>query len=194
MATARLRKTFNYLAENSDDDDTPRDLDEEEQEKLIKKLREQDDERNEEFKRIFLAIPTVSATSYIPALIMSRLLQVKLISLLSMTSLIATAYILVFVPNTRAESPERAKSRREVQSKPEKGPVHKYIGYLNGGLSLLIALNAMSFKDKQGVHEGFWLLCLLPVVSFSIIILARRLMLSVDVGELEDLKYRYKGA
>ena len=30
MATARLRKTFNYLAENSDDDDdTPRDLDEE---------------------------------------------------------------------------------------------------------------------------------------------------------------------
>lgn len=94
---------------------------------------------------------------------MSRLLQVKLISLLSMTSLIATAYILVFVPNTRAESPERARSRREVQSKPEQGPVHKYISYLNGGLSLLIALNAMSFKDKQGVHEGFWLLCLLPV-------------------------------
>ena len=31
-------------------------------------------------------------------------------------------------------------------------------------------------------------------VTFSIIMLARRLMLSVDVGELEDLKYRYKGA
>ena len=94
---------------------------------------------------------------------MSRLLQVKLISLLSMTSLIATAYILVFVPNTRAESPERAKSRREVMSKPGQGPVHKYIGHLNGGLSLLIALNAMSFNDKQGVQEGFCLLCLLPV-------------------------------
>ena len=29
MATARLRKTFNYPADDSDDDDTPRDLDEE---------------------------------------------------------------------------------------------------------------------------------------------------------------------
>ena len=29
MATARLRKTFHYPADNSDDDDTPRDLDEE---------------------------------------------------------------------------------------------------------------------------------------------------------------------
>ena len=29
MATARLRKTFHYLADNSDEDDTPRYLDEE---------------------------------------------------------------------------------------------------------------------------------------------------------------------
>ena len=29
MATARLRKTFHYPADNSDEDDTPRDLDEE---------------------------------------------------------------------------------------------------------------------------------------------------------------------
>ena len=140
---------------------------------------------------------------------MSRLLQVKLISVLSMTSLIATAYILIFVPNTRPASSKKASSRRQLAS--ELGPVHKYIGYLNGGLSLLIGLNAISFRDKRGVHEGFWLLCFLPVgehfgtlkgvfpadtltVSFSVIILARRLMLSVDVDELEDLKYRYKGA
>lgn len=31
-------------------------------------------------------------------------------------------------------------------------------------------------------------------VSFLVILLARRLMLSVDVDELEQLKYRYKGA
>lgn len=76
---------------------------------------------------------------------------------------------------------------------------------------MLIALNALGFQNKRGVHEGFWLLCLLPLseypisifrgsqadtptVSFSVIMLARRLMLSVDVGELEKLKYRYKGA
>ena len=140
---------------------------------------------------------------------MSRLLQAKIISVLSMTSLIATAYTLIFVPNTRPASSKKASSRRQLAAEP--GPVHQYIGYLNGGLSLLIGLNAISFKDKRGVHEGFWLLCFLPVgehfrnledvfaadilpVSFSIIILARRLMLSVDVDELEDLKYRYKGA
>lgn len=192
MATARLRKTFQYPTDNSDEDDTPRDLDEEEQEKLIKKLREEDDERNEEYKRIFLAIPTISATSYIPALIMSRLLQAKIISVLSMTSLLATAYTLVFVPHTRPASSKKGSSRRQLATEP--GPVHQYIGYLNGGLSLLIGLNAISFKDKGGVHEGFWLLCFLPIVSFSIIMLARRLMLSVDVDELEDLKYKYKGA
>ena len=31
-------------------------------------------------------------------------------------------------------------------------------------------------------------------VSFTTIVLVRRLMLSVDVDELEDLKYEYKGA
>ena len=140
---------------------------------------------------------------------MSRLLQAKIISVLSMTSLIATAYTLIFIPNTRPASSKKASSRRQVATEP--GPVHQYIGYLNGGLSLLIGLNAISFKDKGGVHEGFWLLCFLPVgehfgtlegvcpadilpVSFSIIMLARRLMLSVDVHELEDLKYGYKGA
>lgn len=31
-------------------------------------------------------------------------------------------------------------------------------------------------------------------VSFTAIMLARRLMLSVDIDELENLKYEYKGA
>lgn len=144
-----------------------------------------------------------------PTLIMSGVLQAKLVSLLCMTSLITTAYILAFVPNTRPESPNGADSKRHLE--PESGPVHQYISYLNGALSLLCALNSITFKDKQGVHDGFWLLCLLPVgtwplsremavqpnrrvVSFVVIMLARRLMLSVDVGELEKLRYGYKGA
>ena len=31
-------------------------------------------------------------------------------------------------------------------------------------------------------------------VSLTVIMLARRLMLSVNIDELEDLKYEYKGA
>ncbi|MCJ1458875.1 hypothetical protein MMC28_009249 [Mycoblastus sanguinarius] len=50
MAATRLRKTFHYPADDSEDDDTPRDLDEEEQEKLIAKLKAEDDERNKEYK------------------------------------------------------------------------------------------------------------------------------------------------
>jgi len=126
-----------------------------------------------------------------------------------MTSLIATAYILVFIPATRPESSRSAKPTHQPQT--ELGPIKQYITYLNAGLSFFITLNAIAFKDKKGVHEGFWVLLLLPVgkshdvhagsfqadcsiVSFSIIMLARHLMLSVDVDELEDLKYRYKGA
>ena len=147
--------------------------------------------------------------AYIPALIMSRLVQTKLISLLCMTSLIATAYILVFVPNTRLSPPIRAKSKRRLE--PESGPVHQYIVYLDGALSLVCSLNAITFKDRRGVHDGFWLLCLLPIgkwclccaravrsnrcaVSLTVILFARHLMLSVDVDELEALQYEYKGA
>lgn len=146
--------------------------------------------------------------AYIPTL-MSGIVQAKLVSLLCMTSLLATAFILAFVPNTRSQRPNGAKSKRQLEF--NSGPVHQYIGYLNCALSLLCALNSITFRDKQGVHDGFWLLCLLPVgrwhlsremagrsnrcvVSFAVIVLARKLMLSVDVDELETLKYGYKGA
>ena len=140
---------------------------------------------------------------------MSRIISVKLISLLSMSSLMMTAYILIFIPNTRTNDGKVETSQQKLQS--ESSPVRKYIGYLNGGLSILIAIDGFGFKGKKGVHEGFWLLCFLPAgrsplfdhsvhradclaVSFSVIVLARRLMLSVDVSELEKLKYPYKGA
>ncbi|KAM0806056.1 hypothetical protein BDR22DRAFT_528 [Usnea florida] len=130
--------------------------------------------------------------AYIPALITSGFVQAKLISLLCITSLVATTYILVFVPNTRLSPPIRSKSKRKLE--PESGPVHQYIVYLDGALSLGCALNSITFKNRRGVHDGFWLLCLLPIVSLTVILFARQLMLSVDVDELEDLQYEYKGA
>ena len=71
MSTTRLRKSFHYPADNSEDDDTPLALDEEgrssiyflficatnsgfiEQEKLIEKLRKENAERNEEYLVFF---------------------------------------------------------------------------------------------------------------------------------------------
>ena len=104
--------------------------------------------------------------AYIPTLITSSLVQAKLVSLLCITSLIATAYILAFIPTTGSKSQDRVKSKRQL--KPEAGPIHRYIGYLNGALSLVCALNSVTFREKAGVHDGFWVLCLLPVGRCSL--------------------------
>ena len=92
---------------------------------------------------------------------MSRLLSVKVISILSMSSLVATAYILIFIPTARSDEGRIEQPRTQPQLRAS--PVQKYIGYLNGTLSILIAFNAIGFKGKRGVHEGFWLLCILPL-------------------------------
>ncbi len=81
--------------------------------------------------------------------------------LLSISSLVCTAYSLIFIPNTKPEPLNRKKKVKSIFH-PQAGPIRQYISHLNGGLSMLILLNAPSLKDKQGVHEGFWLLCILP--------------------------------
>ncbi|MCJ1292675.1 hypothetical protein MMC34_004228 [Xylographa carneopallida] len=49
MATTKLRKAFKSTMDYSDSDDTPEALDEEEQEKLIAKMRAENQERNDEY-------------------------------------------------------------------------------------------------------------------------------------------------
>lgn len=80
---------------------------------------------------------------------------------LSVSSLIATAYILIFVPNTPSE-PLNSKQPKQI-SRFRDGPIRQYINFLNGTLALLIAINVPTLINKEGVHEGFWLLCLLPL-------------------------------
>lgn len=111
-------------------------------------------------QRIFLAIPAISAITFLPAFFTSHQIQVKLMCMLSVSSLIATAYILIFVPNAQSE-PSNSRQPRQV-SRFRYGPIRQYINLLNGALALLIAMNVPSLISKQGVHEGFWLLCLLP--------------------------------
>ena len=111
-------------------------------------------------------MPSLSAMAYIPTLIRSRLIQAKLVSLLCITSLIATAYILAFIPKSSPQSLNLVKSKRHLE--PESGPIQRYISYLNSALSLVCALNSIIFRDKTGVHDGFWVLCLLPVGRSSL--------------------------
>ena len=102
--------------------------------------------------------------TFVPALITSRLWQAKLTSLLAIMSLSTTAYILIFLPNPKPESASRRQNAlSKLHMKPEPGPIHKYLSYLNGGLSLVIGLSAITLKSKPGVHENFWVLCILPI-------------------------------
>ncbi|KAL9008042.1 MAG: hypothetical protein Q9173_006794 [Seirophora scorigena] len=97
----------------------------------------------------------------------------RLISLLAISSLLCTAYILFFLTNRKP-----AEVRMSPAAFEGIGPIRQYITYLNGGLSILVGLNAFHFTGKEGVHDGFWLFCLLPSAVLSIVILARRTMLS----------------
>lgn len=94
----------------------------------------------------------MSATVFLPTLTTSPYPQMRLISLLAISSLLCTAYVLFFLP---LDKPAEVSSTRE-------GPIRQYIGYLNGGLSIVVGLNAFHFGGEKSVHDGFWLSCLLP--------------------------------
>lgn len=116
-------------------------------------------------QRFFLAIPTTSVMAFFPAILTSRSLQAKFVSILAITSLLSTAYILVFTPNRKSQDQTRKRPMRYLE--PETGPVHRYLSYLNAGLSLLLSLYAVAFRGRKGVHDGFWILCLLPGCACS---------------------------
>lgn len=95
---------------------------------------------------------------------------------LSVSSLVATAYILIFVPNTQSE-PSNSKQPSQI-SRFRDGPIRQYINFLNGALAVLIFMNAPTLVNKQGVHDGFWLLCLLPFREWELL---TGVMCSTDV-------------
>ena len=99
-----------------------------------------------------------------PALLTSQSLLAKLICLLSITSLLASAYMLLYIPLVSDQTADRRGKRpvRDIALEPESGPLKRYLGLLNGALSMLVSFNAIRFRGGPGVHDGFWLLCLVP--------------------------------
>ncbi|KAI4275020.1 MAG: hypothetical protein LQ337_003508 [Flavoplaca oasis] len=188
MSAAKSRKPFAYAEEEEIDTELPEHLDEEEQEKLIAQMKQQDEERTMMFKvinpfqcvtfissdkmqRAFLAIPLISAVAFLPPLLSASSTQRKFIALLSISSLLCTAYLLFFLPESEATG-------KRMNTRGPPGPLLQHGPYLNGVLSFMIGLSALTMDDKRMDHDGFWLLCLLPV----------------DIESLERLKYPYKGA
>ncbi|KAH7153124.1 hypothetical protein EDB81DRAFT_790627 [Dactylonectria macrodidyma] len=93
--TARLRRTFQYPVDEDSTDSQPEALDEEEQENLIEALAAENAARDAQFRQMLIAIPVVATIPYIPSLFWP---STTLLALLSLTSLLSTAYLLHHLP------------------------------------------------------------------------------------------------
>ncbi|KIV88383.1 hypothetical protein PV10_08070 [Exophiala mesophila] len=97
MATTRLRKTFHY----PDDDDSHGshdEMDEEEQETLLTNLSTRETKQNKQYVMIFSVLPLVVMLAFLRVLGLSTSRAMTLACILSITSLLLSAYIMYFVP------------------------------------------------------------------------------------------------
>ena len=151
MASTRLRKAFRYPSD-SDDENEVNELDEEHQERLIAELQRQDAVKNELYRKAFVAIPLLSALFFFYTFIQASTARERSIALLGLSCLTCTAYILHFMP---IQAPERKGKRPLYQVEAEKGPVEKYLVYLNAGLAgLLLVAAALSWH--RSLREAAW--------------------------------------
>ncbi|EFQ33419.1 hypothetical protein CGRA01v4_00859 [Colletotrichum graminicola] len=88
---ARLRRTFHYPTDDDSADSQADVMDEEEQEVLIQRLADENAARNAQFNTFLIALPLLTT---IPYLISLFRLSAPLTSLLSITSLLSTAFLL----------------------------------------------------------------------------------------------------
>ena len=149
MATTRLRKAFRYPTDE-DSDDPVEGIDEEgphtllpntratltrppEQEKLIQTLHTTDAAKTRLYTTLLLPLPLLPTLLYLPRLTTS--LPAASLSAAAIASLLATAYILYYLPH----APETASSRRP--GPPDaSGLVRRHVVLLNGALSAVLAV------------------------------------------------------
>jgi hypothetical protein len=166
-----------------------------EQEHLIQTLNERNTNTNILYTRILLLLPTLSLIPYLPTLFSP---QTAFLSLLSISSLLSTAYLLYSLPpgvtsisfldnlNT-TPSTQRLFHRADLI-----GPLLQYLPYLNLALCGILVLLGMVVSKKV---EELWGFGWLPAGVYGVVLLAKWVMGSVDpVSELGGLRYGFKGA
>ncbi|KAL3422459.1 hypothetical protein PVAG01_06615 [Phlyctema vagabunda] len=208
QTTARLRKTFRYPTENDSDDSLPEALDEEEQESLIQTLHEQNRARNTQYTYALLAISVLSTLPYTLTLFHAR---TALLSLLSITSLLSTSYILysfapartgILILDDLNRPPLNQKQHHQHRSGARDpggmgagaggGPIEEYLPFMNLALCTLLVLAATVLRGKDMLWNGFGVL---PGVVYAVVLVAKVVMAGVDPeAELGELKYGFKGA
>ncbi|KAK5134274.1 hypothetical protein LTR08_006818 [Meristemomyces frigidus] len=185
MPSTRLRQTFRYPSSDSDTD-----LDEEHQENLIASLQAADAQQNTLYRNAFLTIPLTGALFFLYTLVLhTSTRQQGLLAILGLSSLVCTAYILHFMP---LQAPVRKGKTALYKLDAAKGPVERYMVYLNAGLAALLLLAAGVSWRKHQAADG-WREAL-PGIILIMTLFARQQLAPLDLEELQKAKYDYKGA
>jgi len=129
-----------------------------EQEKLITQLHIQDAAKTALYQKAFLALPLLSTLIYLPTFLRPTSSSAFLSSILNISSLLSTAYILYRVPYTRSSRSGGSAGTFRLAgfNHVEPGPLEKYIAYVNAGLCGVLALRAWLLGGGAG-REMEWL-------------------------------------
>ncbi|EEH08656.1 conserved hypothetical protein [Histoplasma capsulatum G186AR] len=193
MTSVNLRRTFRY-PDSESEHETRGELDEEEQEAMIQKLLRQDEERNAQYTLIFTALPLASILLYLPYIFYSTSTgSQRLLCILSIASLLSTAYIMKYIRLGRPD-PEDELPRRDTGAEQWPMTLRQYLVAAN--TVICATLSVVAFSTENNSHNGdvFWALYLVPGSVFILIWGSRKIMMSIDIKELEYLRYEYKGA
>ncbi|KAF9883600.1 hypothetical protein FE257_003153 [Aspergillus nanangensis] len=188
---ARLRKAFKYPDDNEGND--REELDEEEQEQLIGHLRVQNDQYDSQYTIIFAVIPLLSAAAvFVPPMISRNAgLQERFMSFLSTLSLIATAYLMKYIP-LRHPDP---KGKKPMRNPDLPSRIRQFLLPVNtASCGLLLLMYILSPPTAPPFSSNSSLTYLIPGVMLTAIVIVREVMVSVDLKPLENLRYEYKGA
>ncbi|KAL1965156.1 hypothetical protein VTN77DRAFT_6069 [Rasamsonia byssochlamydoides] len=195
MAAARIRRTFRYPDDSEPEPGGREELDEEEQERLIKELRVENEKQNSRYHLAFTILPLITTIAYVPSILSSTATaSQRLSSILCILSLFTTAYIMRYVPLQRPDRKDRNKPLSDIG--PESPVIaRKYLTSLNAALCALLSLVFWNMGGNNREQDQPWpVLYLVPGAVLGIVVIARRTMLDVDIGQLEELRYEYKGA
>jgi len=164
---------------------------------MIQTLHQENVVRNKQYTQIFLALSLISIIPYVPTLFSPR---TSLLSLLSISSLLSTSYLLyILPPGTTSISlldtwntPTSEVSHSGLRQVQDHGPLQQYLPYLNLGLCTILGLLGMVFRGKEEVWRGFgWL----PAGVYVVVLISKVVMGSVDPeAELGRFRYDFKGA
>lgn len=117
MAATRLRKTFKYPSDDEGSQHSRDELDEEEQENLISNLQSQSKTSNATYVFIFTSLPLLLTPLFTYHLIFSSSNQarIRLLSLLAITSLFASAFSMFFLSSIDGTDARARLDRRQKQ-------------------------------------------------------------------------------